>query len=359
MTKGIQAKIDIRRASGFALSVNLNLPNTGLTAIFGQSGSGKTTLLRCIAGLEDNVTANIIVNDTVWHHDKGAMAAHNRPLGFVFQQANLFPHLNVAKNLAFAVKRNKRNDPHFNIDDIVSLLEIGHLLDKQTDSLSGGEKQRVATARALLIQPDVLLMDEPLSSLDITMKQGLLPFIQKIKDELVIPILYVTHDIDEIVRLADHMVVLQDGKAICQGEVNSTLANLDLPVDFGSQLGVVLRGVAGQYCEQWSLNEVQVEHQSIFILGNPDIQQTKVGLRILAQDVSIALTPSDASSIQNRLSCQVVEIKPDQHPALLIVKLQIGNQFLLSRITRKAANDLNLNTGMLVFAQIKSAVLLS
>lgn len=359
MTKILKANITLERSSGFKLNVDLSLPNTGLTAIFGHSGSGKTTLLRCLAGLETPTSADISINNVFWASKGHVLPVHKRPLGFVFQHANLLPHLTVRRNLEFATKRAVCEITTFSIDHIIELFSLEPLLDVKPSMLSGGEQQRVAMARALLIQPQILFMDEPLASLDMNAKNSLIPVIQTIKDTLSVPILYVSHSVDEIVRLADRILIMDSGKIVNHGNPNHVLSDLDIPMSFGEDLGVVLTGVSTDYCEKYGLTEVIIEHQALSILGKAKGQKPNVGVRVLAQDVSITLSEDHLSSIQNKLKANVVSVADDTQFGLKIIKLAVGEQYILARITAKSAASLKLEIGLPVFVQIKSAVLMA
>ena len=225
---------------GFALDADLELPGRGVSALFGHSGSGKTTLLRCIAGLERGA-GRLEVKGEVWQDADIFMPTHRRPLGYVFQDARLFAHLDVARNLDYG-QRRAGGAPAIERAAIVDLLGLGPLLDRLPARLSGGEQQRVAIARALLTAPRLLLMDEPLASLDLSRKQEILPYLERLRDELEIPMLYVSHAADEVARLADHIVVMQQGRAVAQGPLAATLARLDLAP--GREVWVQIKAVA-------------------------------------------------------------------------------------------------------------------
>ncbi|MGR9051670.1 MAG: molybdenum ABC transporter ATP-binding protein, partial [Gammaproteobacteria bacterium] len=249
--KGIDACFELVHPS-FSLNVNLSLPGSGVIALFGPSGCGKTTLLRCIAGLE-RPNGTLTVNGETWQNGSLFKPTHQRPLGFVFQEANLFPHLTVLGNLKYGSKRCQGNNGHFSLDHAIELLGIGHLLARKPARLSGGERQRVAIARALAVNPRILLMDEPMAALDYQRKREILPYLEKLHDELDIPLLYVTHSPDEVARLADHLVVMSQGKAVASGALTETLARLDLPIHLGEEAGVVLQGKVREHDRQWHL----------------------------------------------------------------------------------------------------------
>ncbi|MGZ8201117.1 MAG: molybdenum ABC transporter ATP-binding protein, partial [Methylosarcina sp.] len=200
----------------FRLDVDLHLPGSGISVLFGPSGSGKTTFLRCIAGLERPPQGRLTVNGKVWQDSESGvfLPTHQRALGYVFQQANLFPHLSVYGNLCFGLKRIGRKPAEAGLEETVELLGIGHLLDRMPERLSGGEKQRVGIARALVLKPDILLMDEPLAALDYQRKQEIMPYLARLHQELDIPVLYVTHAQQEVAKLADHLVIMNEGRAL-------------------------------------------------------------------------------------------------------------------------------------------------
>ncbi|MGA9663265.1 MAG: molybdenum ABC transporter ATP-binding protein, partial [Pseudomonas alloputida] len=243
MTASIVARLKLAR-DDFTLDVDLHLPGRGISALFGHSGSGKTSCLRCLAGLERAASAYIEVNGEVWEDSTRGhfQAPHLRPVGYVFQEASLFPHLSVRGNLAFGWRRVAPAERKVSLDQACQLLGIGHLLDRRPATLSGGEAQRVGIARALLSSPRLLLMDEPLAALDGPRKREILPFLERLHDELDIPLIYVSHAQDEVARLADHLVLMEQGRAIASGPIGETLARLDLSLAQGDDAGVVLEG---------------------------------------------------------------------------------------------------------------------
>uniref|UniRef100_UPI000B35E28E molybdenum ABC transporter ATP-binding protein n=1 Tax=Crenothrix polyspora TaxID=360316 RepID=UPI000B35E28E len=216
----------------FQLAVDLQLPASGITVLFGHSGSGKTTLLRCIAGLQKAQQGFLQINGNIWQDSERGifLSTHKRSLGYVFQEANLFPHLTVTENLQFGLKRIAKSSFGVELPQILELLGIGHLLQRLPEHLSGGERQRVAIARALALNPDLLLMDEPLAALDFKRKREILPFLSRLHQELKIPVLYVTHSQQEVAQLADHLVMLAEGKVIAEGALSETLSRLDVPL---------------------------------------------------------------------------------------------------------------------------------
>ena len=346
---------------GFKLDVDLALPGRGVTALFGHSGSGKTSLLRCIAGLERAPLGSLTVNGEVWQDERYWLPTHQRPLGFVFQEASLFPHLSVLDNLRYGMKRSTAAR-RLSLDQAIELLGIGQLLDRKPDRLSGGERSRVGIARALAVSPRILLMDEPLAALDLTRKQEILPYLEKLHDELEIPVLYVSHAPDEVARLADHLVVLEQGKALANGPLGEMLARLDLPIRLGEDTGVVLNAVVVKRDLPWHLACVEFPGGRLWVRDNGAPEGHRARVRILARDVSIAHEKIDGTSIQNMLLAKVVAIADDTHPALALVRLDVGTgdakSPLIARLTRRSATALALQPGMTVWAQIKAVALI-
>ena len=275
---------------GFSLDVDLNLPGRGVTALFGHSGSGKTTLLRCIAGLERAPQGWLAVDGEVWQDAGRWVPTHQRPIGYVFQEASLFAHLTVIGNLRYGMKRNGEAQ-RVSLDHAIELLGIGHLLDRKPDRLSGGERQRVGIARALAISPRLLLMDEPLAALDLKRKQEILPYLERLHDELEIPLIYVSHAPDEVARLADHLVVLEQGRALASGPLGETLARLDLPIRLGEDAGAILDATVGAVDHDWHLARVDFAGGSLWARDHGLPVGHRVRMRILARDVSLASEP--------------------------------------------------------------------
>ncbi|MDZ7621516.1 MAG: molybdenum ABC transporter ATP-binding protein [Candidatus Competibacteraceae bacterium] len=345
---------------GFTLDVDLDLPGRGVTALFGHSGSGKTTLLRCLAGLERQGSGSLHFKGEVWQDSKRGifLPTHQRPLGYVFQEASLFPHLSVRKNLDYGRKRV--NSGHrVSLDHAVELLGIGHLLDRKPDRLSGGERQRVAIARALATSPRLLLMDEPLAALDLTRKQEILPYLERLHDELEIPVLYVSHSPDEVARLADHVVLLAEGRVMAQGGLRETLARLDLPTAFTEDAGVVIEAVVADHDEAYHLTRLDFAGGSIFVTRRQEAIGYRLRFRIHARDVSLALTRAEGTSIANLLPATVTEIADADTPAHVLVRLDAGGTPLIARITRRSLDHLGVTPGQPLWAQIKAVALLA
>ncbi|MFP4061413.1 MAG: molybdenum ABC transporter ATP-binding protein [Halochromatium sp.] len=400
---------------GFTLNVDERFPARGVTALFGHSGSGKTTLLRCIAGLERAAVGRLSFNGEVWQDAKTWVPTHRRPIGYVFQEASLFPHLTVLGNLRYGQRRSRgrsglingagqgvdhgflarawaiaglglktrmgtstenrlgksaagasadRNPEdgsgrdRFSLEHAIELLGIAHLLNRKPLALSGGERQRVAIARALAVDPRMLLMDEPLAALDLKRKQEILPYLERLHDELEIPVLYVSHSPDEVARLADHILVMDGGRVLASGPLNETLSRLDLPIRLGEDAGVVLDGQVAERDARWHLLRVACGGASLWTRDAGAEIGAHVRLRILARDVSITRDPGHQSSIQNTLPAKVLSLGDDSHPALRLVKLEISGSPVLARVTRRSAEQLGLAPAQSVYAQIKAVALL-
>ena len=343
---------------GFSLDVDLDLPGRGVTALFGHSGSGKTTLLRCIAGLQRAPNGFLEVKGEVWQDAESFMLTHKRPLGYVFQEASLFPHLSAGGNLEYGRKRSREPLDRAALDHVVDLLGIGPLLDRRPDQLSGGERQRVGIARALAVKPRLLLMDEPLAALDLARKEEILPYLERLHDELDIPVLYVSHAPDEVARLADHIVVMQGGRAVASGPLTDTLARLDLPIRLGEDAGVVLDAVVAARDEEWHLAHMEFAGGRVWVRDQGLPVGHRARVRILARDVSLARAPVTGTSILNTLPAVVVDSVDDAHPALTLVKLRVGDAQLLARLTRRSAHALELAPGQVVYVQIKAVALI-
>ncbi|MNJ07545.1 Sulfate/thiosulfate import ATP-binding protein CysA [compost metagenome] len=361
MSATIHARLKVAR-NDFELDVDLQLPGRGISALFGHSGSGKTTCLRCLAGLERAPEAYIEVNGQVWQDSrrKHFLAPHLRPIGYVFQEASLFPHLSVQGNLTFGWRRIDAKDRKVSLDQACALLGIEHLLERKPATLSGGEAQRVGIARALLSSPQLLLMDEPLAALDGPRKREILPYLERLHDELEIPLIYVSHAQDEVARLADHLVLLEHGKVQASGPIAATLARLDLPLARGDDAGVIIDGQVNSYDPGYQLLGLQLPGSALQLrlTHDPMALGTSLRLKIQARDVSLSLAHESQSSILNRLPVQVTGHQPADNSAHVLVSLEADGNVLLARITRYSADQLGLHAGQQLVAQIKSVALL-
>lgn len=342
---------------GFTLDVDLTLAGRGVTALFGHSGSGKTTLLRCIAGLERARQGFLSFKGEIWQDDKVWLPTHRRPLGYVFQEASLFAHLTVLGNLRYGLRRVSA-DHRVSLDQAIELLGIGHLLDRKPDRLSGGERQRVGIARALAVSPRILLMDESLAGLDLKRKQEIVPYLDRLHDELDIPVLYVSHSPDEVARLADHLVVIESGRVLANGPLGETLARLDLPIRLGEDVGVVLDATVGGRDDAWHLARVDFPGGSLWTRDRGIAVGRRVRVRVLAKDVSLARQRQEHTSIVNLLLGRVEAIAGDEHPGSTLVRVQIGESALIARLTKRSAAALGISVGQDIWAQVKSVALM-
>jgi len=353
----IEARFALRYL-GFDLDVDLRLPAGGVSALFGPSGSGKTSCLRCFAGLESGCEGRIVVAGDTWQDSAGGrfVPPHRRRFGLVFQDARLFPHLTVRGNLRYAMDRAAGPEA-VGFDEVVRLLDIADLLERQPDRLSGGERQRCAIARALLTRPSLLLLDEPLASLDEARKAELLPYLERLRGALSIPMIYVSHSMREVARLADHLVLLERGRVQASGQITEVTARADLDFGDDEQAGVVLQARCAAHDAEFALTQVQFEGGALW-LPRVDCEIGQVlRIRVQASDVSLALEPPRATSILNVLAATVLSRRDDQRGTSL-VQLDLGGTRLLARVTRRSATLLGLQFGRTVFAQIKGAAVL-
>lgn len=346
---------------GFRLDVDLDLPSRGVSALFGHSGSGKTSCLRCFAGLDRPREGYLQVAGERWQDSASGdfLPAHRRAIGYVFQDANLFPHLSVRGNLEFGQRRIAARERKVALDQALELLGIGHLLERLPSALSGGERQRVGIARALVTSPRLLLMDEPLASLDLKRKQEVLPYLERLHEELDIPVIYVSHAPDEVARLADHLVLLEDGQVRASGPLKELLLRTDLPFASDDDAEAVIDGQASAYDARYGLVELCLPGSEARLrLPHAALQaQQRVRVKIKARDVSLSLQRAEGSSLLNLLpvtvdSWQVLD-------AQVLLTLRLGEQRLLARITRYSFDQLGIHAGQAIWAQIKSVSLLA
>jgi len=352
----IEARFHIRRGE-FTLHVDLTVPGDGVIALFGPSGSGKTTLLRAIAGLERHRDGYLRVGDSTWQDKDLFVAPHRRPIGYVFQEASLFPHLTVQGNLDYGRKRVPEAERSVSLDLAVDLLEIGGLLRRRPEQLSGGERQRVAIARALTVSPRLLLMDEPLASLDLKRKREILPYLESLRRELDIPVIYVSHLPDELARIADHMVILQAGVVTATGPVRELLTRLDLPLAHEPEAESIVDATVFGHDEEFHLTYLDFSGGRFTVAGRDLEVGRTIRLQIAARDVSVTLTPRNDTSILNIFPATVEQISHEGESQVTI-RLTVGNVPLLARVTRKSAAHLGLKPGLPVYAQIKSVALI-
>ncbi len=364
MSGDLQLTARLERPS-FLLDVDLRMPARGVTVLFGPSGSGKTSCLRVLAGLEPQAHGVVQVDGEIWQDSaRGVMRpVHQRALGYVFQEASLFEHLNVRDNLLFGYQRTPASQRRQAWDHGLELLGIGHLLQRRPHELSGGERQRVAIARALATSPRVLLMDEPLAAVDAARKDEILPWLEQLHAQLDIPVVYVTHSSDELARLADHVVLLNEGRALCSGPVMELMTRLDLPLARGDAAAALIEARAVGHSTADSLSELAFDGGRLLLPQASSAalpQGTAVRVRIQARDVSLSLQAPEDSSVLNVLGATVVEVVDDS-PGQVLVGLQLGTGLqpvrLLSRISQVSAQRLGITPGQAVFAQIKGVAM--
>jgi molybdate transport system ATP-binding protein len=356
-SSSIELNLNLQRQS-FHLDVNIELPNSGITAIFGASGCGKTTLLRCIAGLENPDSGYIRVGEKHWLTDHEAIAVEKRSVGYVFQHSQLFPHLTVEQNLLFSNKVTQQPVDQSELEALIELLDIQKLLKQYPNTLSGGERQRVAIARALLRKPSMLLLDEPLASLDEQRKNKILGYLIQLKQRLTIPIIYVTHSQEEVAKLADHILIMQNGKVQSQGAIEEIIDKLAPLSEMREEPFVVWFGKLAESKEE-SIDCIRCGDLDIRLAGGSTIQSADCRLRLYAKDVSIATVAVQGSSILNIFEMQIMAMDDLVGSHQVLITLQHGTQCLLAKISSFSMQHLNLQIGMDVYAQIKAVSILT
>ncbi len=341
----------------FRLNIKAELPAQGVTGLVGVSGAGKTTLLRGLAGLEEGCHGFVRFNDQHWFDSEKRLnlPLYKRSIGFVFQRPSLLPHLNVQGNLDYAWNRVPRNRRIVSISEAIEWLDIHDLLYRRPHQLSGGEAQRVAIARSLCANSDLLLMDEPLAAVDISGRNEILRLLEDIKKKLTLPILYVSHALDEVARLSDQLLIMKQGRLLAQGPVEEMLTRFDLPLAHAADAEAVLDVFVDSYDESNKISKLSGSAGSLYVTQSlsPGSRQR---LRIGAKDVSIALSHADDSSILNILPATIIEISAENGGQNLL-KLQVGDAVILARLSQQSVNRLSLTVGMSVFAQIKAVSL--
>ncbi|MDE2400126.1 MAG: molybdenum ABC transporter ATP-binding protein [Burkholderiales bacterium] len=370
---------------GFSLEVDLTLPGRGVTAIFGPSGCGKTTLLRCVAGLNRAPVGRVAVAGQVWQDETPTsetpaifVQPHKRAVGYVFQDARLFDHLDVRGNLLYGMKRAGVSVKGSEFDQIVAWLGLTSVLARRPQHLSGGERQRVALARALLTRPQCLLMDEPLSALDAQRKNEILPYLERLRDHVNLPVLYVSHATDEVARLADHLVLMDAGRVTACGPLTELMSRLDLPLTHADDAGAVLEASVTEHDAADGLSQLTLagehltgpgrEPHTLWVGLSPHPVGHRVRARVLARDVSIALTRFKGSSILNILPATIEAMRPDGVGTVML-SLRLGHYgvldtrrdapSLLARLTKRSCDQLQLQPGRSVFAQVKGVALMA
>lgn len=357
MSSGIRFRFRLPLGS-FDLDAEAVLPGSGVTALFGRSGSGKTSLLRCLAGLEQPADGYLEVNGEQWQESATGQFTppEQRGIGYVFQEGALFPHLRVSGNLLYGYRRTAKEKRTEQFETVVELLGLNSLLERLPAQLSGGEKQRVAIGRALLNNPRLLLMDEPLAALDRGHKREILPYLESLHQESRIPIIYVTHDLDELVQIADHLVLLEKGTILAQGGLEEVLSRIDLPIAREADAGAVIDTTLVAHDDHYHLSHLRFGGGEITVSWIDRPVGSEVRIRIHAKDVSLTLEPPGPTSILNILPGSIEAMEAHGRGRML-VRLEIGGTPLLARITRKSQQLLGLEVGSRVYAQVKSVAL--
>ncbi len=352
----IEARFELHRPE-FTLDVDLRIAGRGVTTLFGRSGCGKTTLLRCMAGLEPTATGRLVVGGDIWQDAATAVPPHRRAIGYVFQEGRLFPHLTVRGNLEYGYRRIARERRLVKPAEVSDLLGLEPLLGRRPHELSGGQRQRVAIGRALLTGPRILLMDEPLAALDAMSKQEILPYLERLHDELQIPVLYVSHALEEVVRLADHMVLMADGRVLAHGGLRDLLTRADLPLAHGQGASTVIEAEVRRHHDRHHLTELAFPGGTLMVSREDVREGQRLRVRIMARDVAISLSRPRDSSVLNCLPVRVLEVTADPHPGHVLMRLGLQDQVLLARITRRSLEHLGLVPDMAVHALVKGVAI--
>ncbi len=345
------------KRGAFQFDVRFEIPVAGITVVFGRSGAGKTLLLRALAGLE-KMQGVVKLSGSSWQNSDGGLFVkpERRRVGYVFQDAALFPHLSVQQNLVYALARRPRGAPALELAKVVRWLALGALLERRPTHLSGGERQRVAIARALLSVPELLLLDEPLASLDLSARDAVLAYLMRIRAERDVPMLYVTHSLDELVRLADRVLWLDQGQLLCSGDPAELMGRPDFAAAMGSEAaGRVVATVLG-HSEEYHLTELESVWGTFWVRRLTAPPGAVVHLKLRASDISLALERETKSSILNIFEARVASLAPSESGDVL-VRLECPREALhtlLARITRKSADQLGLAPGHRVFLRVKS-----
>lgn len=357
-----------KRRDGFALDVAIDVSSPGVVALFGRSGCGKTTLANIIAGLLRADEAHVEIDGVVLEGAGRYVPAERRRIGYVFQDARLFPHLDVMSNLRYGEKRARRFSPHagrrmsppprpantITLEKIAPMLALEPLLSRRVHQLSGGERQRVALGRALLSQPRLLLLDEPLASLDAARREEVLPYLERLRDELAIPIIYVSHQFEEVLRLATHVVLMDRGKVLSQGSLDDLSLHPELRAIIGSEaVGSVLRGTVQSLDGGTGLASVRIGDNSLQLNLRDARAGSAVRVQLLARDVILATSRPENLSVRNVLTGTVARIVADDEDSDLVY-VDIGGPSVLARVTRAASSSLALRPGLPVWVLVKT-----
>jgi molybdate transport system ATP-binding protein len=347
-----------KRRGSFALDATFTLPTPGVVALFGRSGCGKSSLVNLIAGLLTPDSGRVALDDTMLFdsHQAVDLAPERRRIGYVFQDARLFPHLRVAGNLAYG-ERRALGQPYVSLDGVVSLLDLGPLMSRRTHQLSGGERQRVAIGRALLSQPRLLLLDEPLAALDNARREEVLPYLENLRDQFAIPMVYVTHSFDEVLRMATHIVLMVDGSVTAQGAVGAMSLDPQLRSIIGrDEVGAIIDGQVIGSNPVSRLTRVRVGHGELNVQTSGLATGAALRVQLLARDIIVSTQQPEHLSVRNSLMGSIDKIESDDADSDLIT-IDIGTARILARITKAATRDLALRPGMPTWALVKSVSL--
>jgi molybdate transport system ATP-binding protein len=347
-----------KRRGAFALEAKFELPTPGVVALFGRSGCGKSTLVNVIAGLLKADSGWVALDDAVLLDTSLDIDVlpERRRIGYVFQDARLFPHLSVAANLRYG-QRRARVPPFVGIDLVADLLDLSALMDRRTHQLSGGERQRVAIGRALLSQPSLLLLDEPLASLDASRREEVLPYLETLRDQLSIPMVYVSHHFDEVLRLATHLVLMESGKTIAQGNLSEMSLNPGVRAIIGADaVGAIVEGTVIGRDPASGLLRVQVGHGELKVHLGKAANGAKLRVQLLARDLIVATQAPQHLSVRNSLSGAVTAVMSDDEDSDLI-GIDIGGTLIMARVTKAATRELGLAPGLPVWALVKTVSL--
>lgn len=346
----------LRRRPGFTLDAAFELPTPGIVALFGRSGCGKTTTIDVIAGLARAEESRVELDGQVLEDSQSGLRvpAEQRRIGYVFQDARLFPHLTVASNLLYGRRRARAQEREIAFDPVVALLGLEALLPRRPHQLSGGERQRVALGRAILSQPRLLLLDEPLASLDVARREEVLPYLEALRDTLSIPMVYVSHQFDEVLRLATHVVLMDAGRILAQGPLNTLSLRPEFRAIVGSEAaGAVLEGEIISVDRDAGLAQISLG-TGVMSVSMPDaVPRDRVRIQLLARDVILATEEPRGLSVRNEIRGRVAELSSDDGNSIL-VSVDIGGATVLARVTRRAVAALGLQPGREVWVLVKA-----
>jgi molybdate transport system ATP-binding protein len=348
----------VKRRGEFVLNVDFELPTPGVVALFGRSGCGKSTVVNVVAGLLLPDSGRVALDDEVLLDTERRvdLPPEKRRIGYVFQDARLFPHLSVAANLRYA-QRRAAGPAYVNLNAVMGLLDLAPLMNRRTHQLSGGERQRVAIGRALLTQPRLLLLDEPLAALDEARRDEVLPYLETLRDRLAIPMVYVTHDFSEVLRLATHLVLMDAGAVIAQGELGEMSLDPQLRSIIGpDEVGAIIDGVVLGLDPESGLTRVRVGDGELNVQAAGLATGTGLRVQLLARDIIVSTQMPQHLSVRNNLAGLVASIQSDDSDSDLIT-IDIGAARIMARVTKAATRELRLRPGMRAWALVKSVSL--